>query len=190
VADAKHIPEVNAITPDIEAMAEGPLSQTSRGGMTSKIVAAKIATQAGAATIIVNGNILHPLHTARTAKKTVFWPRENPAAARKRWIGGGLSATGTLTIDAGAEKALFSGNSLLPAGVTDINGEFERGDVVRIVSLAGRELARGLVAYPAAEARRVMGKRTVEIENILGYRGRDEIVHRDDMALMNVEKNS
>jgi glutamate 5-kinase len=183
VADARHIPEVATISKEIEDMAEGPLSKTSKGGMESKIVAAKIATQSGAATIIVNGQGLHPLHASRTGRKTIFLPHGSPAAARKRWIGGGLTALGALTVDDGAEKALFTGKSLLPAGVTSVSGEFERGDAVKIVNRDGRELARGLVAYSAAESSRVIGKRSVEIEAILGYRGRDEIVHRDDMAL-------
>jgi len=183
-ANARHIPEVRNITPEIEAMAEGPASIMSRGGMESKIVAAKIATAAGASVIIANGHVLHPLRALDgDAKRTVFVPHVSPQAARKRWIAGGLSVSGSLVIDDGAERALLSGKSLLPAGVTSVDGRFERGDVVSVRAANGRELARGLVAYNADEAKRLIGRRTAEIENILCYRGRDEIIHRDDLAV-------
>jgi glutamate 5-kinase len=168
-------------------MAEGPASSTSRGGMESKIVAAKIATAAGASVIIASGHVLHPLRAIDgTAKTTLFVPRVSPAAARKRWIAGGLSALGTIVIDEGAERALLSGRSLLPAGVVSVDGRFDRGDAVSIKARSGRELARGLVAYNIEEARLLAGRRTVEIETILGYRGRDEMIHRDDLALTGV----
>lgn len=181
---AKHIPEVSAITPEIERMAEGPISGTSKGGMESKIAAAKIATSAGAAVIIANGHVLHPLRAiAGAARTTLFRPRLSPAQAKKRWIAGGLSAQGTIVIDEGAERALLSGKSLLPAGVKSASGNFERGDAVVVKSEDGRELARGLVAYNTEDAKALVGRRTVDIEAILGYRGRDEMIHRDDMAL-------
>jgi glutamate 5-kinase len=181
---AQHIPEVRTITPEIEAMARGPISGMSRGGMESKIVAAKIATAAGAAVLIANGHLLHPLCAiASPGRRTLFVPALSPAAARKRWIAGGLSAQATVVIDAGAERALLSGKSLLPAGVMAVEGRFERGDVVIVKNASGRELARGLVAYNLDEARLLVGRRTVEIETILGYRGRDEIIHRDDLVL-------
>ena len=179
---ARHIPEVRAITPDIERMAEGPVSKTSRGGMESKIAAAKIATAAGAAVIIANGHTLHPLKSLATARTTLFVPRLSPAQAKKRWIAGGISASGTLIIDAGAERALHAGKSLLPAGVKAVSGHFERGDAVVVKSEDGRELARGLVAYSDEDARRLAGRRTAEIEALLGYRGRDEMIHRDELA--------
>ena len=181
---ARHIPEVRAITPEIERMAEGPVSGFSKGGMESKIAAAKIATSAGAGVVIANGHVLHPLAAiAGSERTTLFVPRVSPAQAKKRWIAGGLSALGTLTIDAGAERALLSGKSLLPAGVKSVAGQFERGDAVVVKSEDGRELARGLIAYNTEDARRLVGRRTVDIESILGYRGRDEMIHRDDMAL-------
>ena len=165
-------------------MARGPVSGISRGGMESKIVAAKIATAAGASVLIANGHLLHPLRAIDSpGKRTLFVPHVSPAAARKRWIAGGLSAQATVVIDAGAERALLSGKSLLPAGVTAVEGRFERGDVVIVKNAGGRELARGLVAYNLEEARLLVGRRTVEIETILGYRGRDEMIHRDDLAL-------
>jgi glutamate 5-kinase len=181
---ARHIPEVRAITPEIERMAEGPVSGVSKGGMQSKIAAAKIATSAGAAVVIANGHVLHPLRAIVTAERTtLFVPRVSPAQAKKRWIAGGLSAQGTIIIDPGAERALLSGKSLLPAGVKSVAGHFERGDAVLVKSEDGRELARGLIAYNDEDARRLVGRRTVEIESILGYRGRDEMIHRDDLAL-------
>jgi glutamate 5-kinase len=183
-ASARHIPEVRAITPDIERMAEGPVSGVSKGGMESKIAAAKIATAAGAAVVIASGHLLHPLRAiAEAARTTLFVPRVSPAQARKRWIAGGLSAEGEIVIDAGAERALRSGKSLLPVGVKRVEGRFQRGDVVVVKAEDGRELARGLVAYDVADARALAGRRTVEIESILGYRGRDEMIHRDDLAL-------
>jgi len=181
---ARHIPEVRAITPEIERMAEGPVSGVSKGGMESKIAAAKIATSAGAAVVIANGHVLHPLQAIAGAERTtLFVPRVSPAQAKKRWIAGGLSAQGTIVIDPGAERALLSGKSLLPAGVKSVAGHFERGDAVLVKSEDGRELARGLIAYNDEDARRLVGRRTVEIESILGYRGRDEMIHRDDLAL-------
>jgi glutamate 5-kinase len=181
---ARHIPEVRAITPEIERMAEGPVSGVSKGGMESKIAAAKIATSAGAGVVIANGHVLHPLRAIAGAERTtLFAPRVSPAQAKKRWIAGGISAQGTVTIDAGAERALLSGKSLLPAGVKSVAGHFQRGDAVLVKSEDGRELARGLIAYNDEDARRLVGRRTVEIESILGYRGRDEMIHRDDLAL-------
>src|SRR5258706_452741 len=181
---ARHIPEVRAIPPEIERMAEGPVSGVSKGGMQSKLAAAKIATSAGAAVVIADGHVLHPLRSIAAAERTtLFVPRVSPAQAKKRWIAGGLSAQGTITIDAGAERALLSGKSLLPAGVKSVTGHFERGDAVLVTSEDGRELARGLIAYNDEDARRLVGRRTVEIESILGYRGRDEMIHRDDLAL-------
>jgi glutamate 5-kinase len=183
-SSAKHIPEVSAITPEIESMAEGPLSATSKGGMESKIAAAKIATAAGAGVIISNGHVMHPIAAIADAPRTtLFVPRVSPAQAKKRWIAGGLSALGTITIDSGAERALLSGKSLLPAGVKSVGGQFERGDAVLVKSEDGRELARGLIAYNSEDAKRLIGRRTVDIEAILGYRGRDEMIHRDDLAL-------
>jgi glutamate 5-kinase len=182
--NARHISEVRAITPEIERMAEGPVSGLSKGGMESKIVAAKIATAAGTAVVIASGHVMHPLRAiASAARTTIFLARGNAAQARKRWIAGGLSSEGEIMIDAGAERALRSGKSLLPVGVISVNGRFERGDTVVVRAEDGRELARGLVAYDVADARALAGKRTVEIEAVLGYRGRDEIIHRDDLAL-------
>jgi glutamate 5-kinase len=182
--NAAHIPEVPAITPEIEAMATGSVSGFGRGGMASKLIAARIATGAGCDVIITRGESLNPLaKIASGARHTIFRASMTPAAARKRWIAGVLQPQGALMIDEGAVNALTDGKSLLPAGIRQIDGRFERGDVVLVKDREGREIARGLAAYNASDAERIAGKRTVEIEAILGYRGRDEMIHRDDLAL-------
>ena len=156
--------------------------------MRSKIAAAKIATAAGASVLIANGHMLNPIAAiGSSAKHTLFVPRVGPAAARKRWIAGGLTAQGSIAIDAGAVAALQRGKSLLPVGVISAEGAFDRGDAVIVRDSDGRELARGLIAYNTEEARRLMGRRTVEIEAILGYRGRDEMIHRDDLAFTGLD---
>ena len=184
VPHAEHIADVAAITPAIEAMASGSTSVVGRGGMAAKLAAAKIATAAGANVIVAQGKVGHPLEAiAKGARVTLFRACESPAAARKRWIAGVLKPQGVLIIDAGAARALGEGRSLLPAGVRQVDGRFERGDAVVVRDGDGREVARGLVAYSAADAERIAGKRSLEIEAILGYRGRDELIHRDDLAL-------
>jgi glutamate 5-kinase len=181
---AKHIGEVPHITPEIEAMAGGSSSGLGRGGMNSKVLAAKIATGAGADVLIAKGKNANPLTALRGgACHSHFLAASTPAAARKRWIAGVLKIEGALVIDAGAARALSEGKSLLPAGVCAVEGRFERGDAVAVRDTDGRELARGIVAYHAADAQRIAGRRSAEIETILGYRGRDEMIHRDDLAL-------
>ena len=180
-ASATHIPEVTVITPQIEAMAGGSISGLGRGGMTSKLIAAKIAMGAGCDVILAKGQTLNPL--SAVAKHTIFRASLTPAAAKKRWIAGVLRPEGALVIDEGAVRALKDGKSLLPAGIRQIDGRFERGDAVVVKDRDGREVARGLAAYNASDAERIAGKRTVEIEAILGYRGRDEMIHRDDLIL-------
>jgi len=183
-AGARHIPEVAAVTPGIEAMAGGPVSGFGRGGMASKLIAAKIATAAGTEVVIAKGKTLHPVAAVRAGgRATRFRASTTPAAARKRWIGGVLKPQGVLVIDDGAVRALKAGRSLLPAGIRRVDGRFERGDAVLVRDGDGREIARGLAAYSAADAERIAGKRSLEIEAILGYRGRDEMIHRDDLAL-------
>jgi glutamate 5-kinase len=183
-ASAAHIPEVASITPEFEAMATGSVSGFGRGGMASKLIAARIATGAGCDVIIAKGESLNPLaKIAGGARHTIFRASMTPAAARKRWIAGVLQPQGVLMIDEGAVRALTEGKSLLPAGIRQIDGRFERGDAVLVKDREGREIARGLAAYNASDAERIAGKRTVEIEAILGYRGRDEMIHRDDLAL-------
>jgi len=181
---AQHLPVVDAITPEIEAMGGEPPPGYSSGGMRTKLAAARIATGAGCAMAIARGTVDHPLEalTAGTARCTWFLPAPEGRTARKRWIAGGLMPAGRLRVDAGAARALAAGSSLLPAGVRGVEGAFDRGDLVVIEGPAG-VLGRGLVAYAAEDARRIAGHRSEQIEAVLGWRGRDELVHRDDLVL-------
>ena len=182
---ATHIPEVAAITREIESMAGTSISGVGRGGMVSKLMAAKIATGAGCEVVITKGAVHHPLKAiAEGARATRFHASTTPAQARKRWIAGVLKSQGVLIVDAGAAKALYDGKSLLAAGIRQIDGRFERGDAVAVRDQRGHEIARGLVAYNASDAEQIAGKKSQEIEAILGYRGRDEMIHRDDLAMM------
>jgi glutamate 5-kinase len=152
--------------------------------MVTKIAAARIALDAGCHMCIASGHPLHPLKRIEAgARCTWFIPSATPATARKQWIAGALQPAGMLSIDAGAAGALRRGRSLLPAGVTGVAGQFERGDAVDVAEAGGRIIARGLSAYSSADVRRIMGRRSAEIEQLVGYRGRDEVVHRDDMVL-------
>lgn len=181
---ARLIPEVHEITPEIEAMAAGSQGGFGTGGMVTKLAAARIALSAGCRMVIADGHALHPLARIDDAgRRTWFLPAASPQAARKRWIAGTLNPAGSITVDAGAVRALASGKSLLPAGVTAIEGDFGKGAAIVVKDARGRELGRGLSAYSAADARRIIGKKTGEIEVCLGYRGRDELIHRDDLAL-------
>ncbi|HIC79659.1 MAG TPA: glutamate 5-kinase [Kiloniellaceae bacterium] len=182
--EADFIPEVAAVTPEIEAMAGIAPSDYSNGGMVTKLSAAKVATGAGCRMVITDGQRLHPLAAVMEgARCTWFLASVEPRTARKRWIAGSLKPSGTLRLDAGALSALRSGKSLLPAGVTAVEGAFQRGDAVLVCDPEGREVARGLAAYSAADARRIIGHKSREIEAILGYRGREELIHRDDLVV-------
>ena len=182
--NATHIPLVTEITPQIEAMAGDAGTELSKGGMKTKVEAGKIALGAGTNMVISTGKVLHPLRAiAEGARVTWFLAKSDPITAKKRWIAGQLEASGQIFIDAGAEKALASGKSLLPAGVTRLEGNFDRGDAVIIRSADGRELGRGLIAYARAEALRIIGKKSGAIAEIIGYEGPDTLIHRDDMAL-------
>lgn len=183
---AEHIPFVEAITPEIEAMAGGPNRQTESGsgGMETKIAAAKIAAAVGASVIIAKGDTPHPIAALNDgARATVFAPRMSPERARRRWIGGRLKPAGALHVDAGAVAALKRGASLLPAGVKSVEGDFSRGDAVSVIGPDGARIGQGLSAYDAAEARRILGRKSEEIEAVLGYRRQTAIIHRDDLAL-------
>jgi glutamate 5-kinase len=181
---ARFIPVVDAITPEIEAMAGGAASELSRGGMRTKIDAGKIATAAGTAMIITLGSRMSPLSAiGRGERSTFFKPSANPVKGYKSWIAGQLEPAGRLVIDAGAVGALLSGKSLLPAGVSSVSGSFSRGDTVAILGPDGREIARGLVAYDAADAVRIAGRKSSEIAAVLGYEGRSAMVHRDDLVV-------
>ena len=182
--NAAIIPVVTAVTPEIEAMAGKIRVGDSRGGMLTKLAAAKMCLANGCRMVIADGKDPHPLKRIEDgARTTWFLPSATPKAARKQWIAGGLRPAGAVVLDPGAEKALRSGKSLLPAGVVGVEGAFQRGDPVIVKTADGRVLGRGLSAYSADDARRIMGYKTSEIEALLGYRGRDEMIHRDDLAL-------
>ena len=178
------VPLVERITPEIEGMAGTAGSELSRGGMRTKIEAAKIATTAGTHLLIASGKVAHPLAAvAGGGRCTWFLTPANPVTARKRWIAGSLEPKGTLTIDEGAVKALRQGRSLLPAGVRRIEGSFSRGDAVVVRGPDGHEIGRGLVAYDAEDAERIMGRASGDIADILGFAGRAAMIHRDDLVL-------
>ena len=181
---ATHIPVVTAITPEIEAMAGDAGTELSKGGMKTKVEAGRIALAAGTHMVITTGKPLHPLgRITDGCTCTWFLASSDPVTAKKRWIAGQLEPKGAITVDAGAEKALVSGKSLLPAGVVKVDGTFDRGDAVVIRSKGGRELGRGLIAYGAIEAAMIAGKKSGEIEALLGHSGRAELIHRDDMVV-------
>jgi glutamate 5-kinase len=183
-AAARRLDEVCDITPEIEAMAGHVGSELSKGGMVTKIEAAKIAVGGGTHMVIASGKVLHPLDALTTGgRSTWFLARSDPVAARKRWIAGTLEPKGSVTADNGAAEALGRGKSLLPAGVTKVEGSFERGDAVVIKNSEGAELGRGLAAYDHAEAKAIIGRKSGELPGILGYRGDPELIHRDDMVL-------
>ncbi len=182
--NATLIPEVTEITPEIEKMAGAAASNESSGGMITKLAAAKQCLGAGCSMVITKGDRLNPLRALEEgANCTWFRPRGNPQTARKQWIAGTLQLLGSITVDKGAVNALKDGRSLLPAGVAKIEGTFERGDAIAVKTADGHEIGRGLSAYSSDDARLIMGHKTSDILQLLGYRGRDEIVHRDDLVM-------
>jgi glutamate 5-kinase len=181
---AKFIPEVTGITPEIEAMAGGSASDVGSGGMATKVLAGRIAVAAGCNMCITAGREQHPLQRIEAGGRcTWFVAQASPKTVRKQWIAGLLQPMGALHVDPGAARALRGGKSLLPAGVTQVEGRFDRGDMVIVRDADGTEIARGLSAYSSEDARRASGRRSQELEAILGYRGRDELIHRDDLVL-------
>jgi glutamate 5-kinase len=183
--EASLIPEVHEITPQIESLAGEAVTAFGSGGMVTKLAAARICMAAGCATMIANGHRHHPIEAVESGSPcTWFVPRRTPRAARKHWIAGSLTPRGRLVIDAGAERALIDGSSLLPVGVVSVEGNFQRGDAVSIYSGDGRDIARGLTSYSSTDAKVLQGRRSEEIEKLLGYAGRDEMVHRDNLALL------
>src|SRR5277367_6446414 len=183
--NADFVARVLEITPAIEAMAGGAVSDMGSGGMQTKIAAAKIAVGAGCHLCIAKGAEQHPLQRIEDgARCTWFVPSSTPMATRKQWIAGTLKPAGAITVDDGAVRALMGGKSLLPAGVTRAVGRFDRGDTVSIIGPDGSEVARGICAYSDSDAARIIGRRSADIETVLGFRGRDEIVHRDDLVLI------
>jgi glutamate 5-kinase len=186
--DARFIAQVAQITPEIEAMAGGSASNMGSGGMATKIAAARIAVGAGCHMCIAPGSHRHPLRRIESsARCTWFLPASTPVAARKQWIAGTLRPAGAVHIDGGAMRALLAGKSLLPAGVTGTLGRFESGDTVSVMDAAGREVARGIAGYSDADTARILGRRSGEIEALLGYRGREELIHRDDLVILRHE---
>jgi glutamate 5-kinase len=182
---AQFIPRVTDITPAIAAMGGGSASAVGSGGMATKIAAARIAVTAGCHMCIASGQPRHALKKAETSSRcTWFVPHSSPATARKQWIAGTLKPSGALRVDAGALGALLKGRSLLPAGVTATAGRFDRGDTVSVLAPDGSEIARGITAYSENDANRILGKRSSAIEGILGFRARDEIIHRDDLVIL------
>src|ERR1700683_5423627 len=186
--NARFIHEVRSITPEIEAMAGRSASRLGAGGMSAKIVAARIAGASGCHLCIAAGAHKHPLRRIEEgADCTWFVATATPAAARKQWIAGTLRPAGAITLDDGALRALQEGSSLLPAGVTAACGRFDRGDTVSVLNSDGAEVARGIIAYSDSEGGKIMGRKSSEIAELLGFRGRDEMIHRDDVVLMRRE---
>ena len=183
-SNASFIPEVNELNEKIFSMAGDASPGNSSGGMITKLAAAEIAMRAGCQVIIADGRKENSiLKLGKKDRFTRFLPMETPYTARKRWIAASVAHAGTIVIDNGAEQALKSGGSLLPAGVNSIKGDFNRGDTVIICNMSGHRLGCGITAYSAKDASLILGKKSFQIEKLLGYRGRDEIIHRDNLVL-------
>lgn len=181
---ANHIPKVKEINDDILKMAGSSHYKFSSGGMITKLEAAKISSLSGCKMIICNGEENHAiLELAKKRKYTIFEVKDTPLSARKKWIAAGLNFSGRVTVDEGASKALKNGSSLLPAGVIKVDGSFEKGDLIEIFSHNGIKIASGLTSYNSQEIVTIAGKKTYDIETLLGYMGRDELIHRDDLVL-------
>ncbi|MEL6290073.1 MAG: glutamate 5-kinase [Pseudomonadota bacterium] len=189
--DARRLDVVREITPDIAAMAGEARSASSRGGMITKLEAARIATQAGAHMAIASGTVAHPLTVIEEdGPCTWFVAGQDPIAARKRWIAGSLSAGGALVIDDGAAHALTEGNSLLAAGIAEVEGDFSRGDAVTVRATSGAIVAHGLSAYDAVDVERIRGKKSDQIAEVLGFAGRRAVIHRDDLVLASRQREA
>lgn len=183
--NARFLPQISDLTDEIMAMGGGVKTSFGSGGMITKLKAAEIAMGAGCNMFIASGKISHPLEAIERgdAQYTCFLAKDTPRNARKKWIAGSLSSQGAIIIDTGAEKALQKGKSLLPAGVSEVKGEFERGDLITLLNKSGKELGQGLSAYSSLDAALIIGRKSSEIPAILGYAGRDEMIHRDELAL-------
>ncbi len=181
---AQHIAEIDEITDEIWAMGGAAHAEFASGGMATKLAAARIATESGADMIICKGGDERPLKSLQSgARYRLFHRRTSPNKARKSWIAGALDPKGTIQVDAGAKTALLKGKSLLPVGTIQISGRFDRGDLVQIISADGENLGHGLAAYSAAEADKIKGQKSQAIESLLGYQGRAELIHADDLVL-------
>jgi glutamate 5-kinase len=183
---ARLIPEVAGISAEVLAMAGGSASSMGTGGMATKIAAARIAVGAGCHMAITAGSHRHPLRRLERADARCTWflPAAAPPSGRKQWLAGALRPAGTVRIDAGALRALRSGKSLLPAGVVATEGRYGTGDTISVCSPEGAEVARGIAAYSDADTARILGRRSAEIEALLGYAGPEELIHRDDLVLL------
>ena len=185
--DAEHIPEIHSLTAEVMKMAGAANASYASGGMVTKLEAARIAIKAGCNMVICDGQNLHPITKLRDGgRNTLFNAAGSPPTARKQWIAGALNPKGRLRIDEGALNALKKGRSLLPAGVVAVEGQFERGDLIAIENLGGDVIGHGLSAYSAADATIIHGHKSREIEPLLGYRGRDEIVHADNLVMVDI----
>ncbi len=179
-----HIARVDTITPDILTMAGDAGSPHGSGGMRTKLDAARIATDAGCHMVLTSGRKPRPLQEIEKGARSTFFPAPaSPRSARKNWIRGALVPNGQIHIDQGAQDALHDGRSLLPVGIVKVTGAFERGDCVTLIGPDGSELGRGLSAYSHLDVEQIKGRQSVQIEHILGYRGRSEIIHRDNLVL-------
>lgn len=184
-ADAKHIPIIKKLSPAIMAMGGGAASVFSHGGMKTKLEAAQMATGSGCHMVIAKGHTLHALaNLGKGGACSWFIATTKPQLARKDWIAGAVKLRGSVSIDAGAVRALGQGKSLLPAGVTAVEGHFERGDTIAIKTLDGATLAKGIAGYSAEETRKIRGQKSTAVEGILGYAHRDTLIHRDDLVLL------
>lgn len=179
--NAKRYDRIEEITPETEAMAGASSTTVGSGGMITKIAAAKMAKAAGCHMLLASGKVKSALQKAESG--TWFIAESNPSAARKRWIAGALNVLGSVTVDAGAEKALSTGGSLLAVGVTRIEGNFERGEAVSIKNAAGKILGKGLIGYTSEEAKLLLGKKSDAFESLIGYKSNNALIHRDDMAM-------
>ncbi|MEM9413721.1 MAG: glutamate 5-kinase, partial [Planctomycetota bacterium] len=182
-SEATLVEYVEKITPEIEQMGGGSTSQVGTGGMLTKISAAKIATRAGTRMIIASGKRMNPISALDKEKHTLFDCQHSPSSARKQWIASDLSQAGSATIDAGAADAILNNKSLLPVGITSLHGQFDRGDVIEIVSPDGRVIGRGLSNYSVHEAQKIIGRKGSEIYDLLHYDGPENLIHRDDLVL-------
>ena len=181
---AKKIYEVFKIDKKIEDMANAQTSSFGSGGMSTKIWAAKICMSNGCTAIITNNNRAKPITEISNKNSTIFHARNTPTSSRKKWLLNHLHPSGSISVDSGAEKAILQNKSLLPAGVTDIKGRFKRGDVITVLTLKNNKIAIGVSAYDANDVRKIIGKNTKDIKNILGYAGREEIIHKDDLVIL------
>ena len=183
---AKKIKNVKQIDSTIEKMADATHSIFGSGGMATKIWAAKICMNSGCSTVITNGQKYYPISNINEANSTWFHASDSPRSSRKKWLLNHLHPSGTIVVDNGASKAIFHNKSLLPAGVIEIKGKFNRGDVISIINLKKQKIGIGVIAYDSQDSKKIIGKNSKDIKNILGYEGRDELIHKDDLVIMNI----